>query len=711
MKLLKANINNFRLLKNLSLDFSVSKERPLTVIRAANETGKTTCLNALTWCLYGSESLPNKGNYVLYPSDENNTVNREVEISVEIEFEFEHLIRIRADQIDSVKSIYRMRRACIEKPPTQGKVNRSFEQVDLWEITEHGTKRVLDSEVSSIIQKALPESLKDVYFTDGDRAMSFIEAGATQGVKRRRVTNAIEALLGLSVLDNTVRHLNTIVNRFSREIDSKDYKIELEKLNDRIAWDEEELAEHQEIADEASLSLVELNKQIKIKDKEVEEALKLGDKEKLVNRKNKLISDISRTESALGESYKRLLAVISSDHLSQAMVGKHIEKAKIILNKMNAVRQLPQVSIPILEELLDRDECFCGADLRESIEDGIKRREEIKKTIKDSHDSDKVQKALTDLFYSVRSVDSDGAAEVWLDSYADTFNAIQHHAKMQGDFQNELEGIEETIAKIDDTQLQKYREQLDNLKRSMYQQIAKQSTSSSKVEGLKIRLSEARVDLNKVKSKMGKKGNSTVNWDVAESCKKVFESVIEVLRQEELKKVSSEMNRIFLSMIGADTDNPEFGLIQEAALTEEFDIVVYGPNKRLLNPDQDLNGASRRAITLAFILALTKVSEVEAPNIIDTPLGMMSGFVKQSVLLRAIEEGSQVILFLTHDEIRGVEVIIDKYADVVFTVTNPLHYPKMLANKPAEGVKGVIRCECNHREFCSVCERKDVEVA
>ena len=33
----------------------------------------------------------------------------------------------------------------------------------------------------------------------GDSAMSFIEAAATRGVKRKRVSDAIEALLGLDV--------------------------------------------------------------------------------------------------------------------------------------------------------------------------------------------------------------------------------------------------------------------------------------------------------------------------------------------------------------------------------------------------------------------------------------------------------------------------------------------------------------------------------
>ncbi|WP_410254047.1 ATP-binding protein [Sodalinema sp.] len=57
MKLISAEISNFRLLKSLKLDFSCDKEKPLTVIRAANETGKTTCQTALIWCLYGSKAL------------------------------------------------------------------------------------------------------------------------------------------------------------------------------------------------------------------------------------------------------------------------------------------------------------------------------------------------------------------------------------------------------------------------------------------------------------------------------------------------------------------------------------------------------------------------------------------------------------------------------------------------------------------------------
>ncbi|WP_420229122.1 hypothetical protein ACOBWA_09005 [Psychrobacter sp. ER1] len=160
-------------------------------------------------------------------------------------------------------------------------------------------------------------------------------------------------------------------------------------------------------------------------------------------------------------------------------------------------------------------------------------------------------------------------------------------------------------------------------------------------------------------------------------------------------------------MAGSSADNNDFSSITKAELSSNYEILVYGMNGQKINPDQDLNGASRRAITLAFILALTKISQVEAPNVIDTPLGMMSGYVKQSVLRQMVKEGSQIILFLTHDEINGVEPLIDRYAGAVYTLTNPAHYPKILKNKPLTENGSILRCDCNHHESCSVCERNN----
>ncbi len=182
-------------------------------------------------------------------------------------------------------------------------------------------------------------------------------------------------------------------------------------------------------------------------------------------------------------------------------------------------------------------------------------------------------------------------------------------------------------------------------------------------------------------------------------------NALETMRTRELQKVSKHMNAIFLNMIGADAS--QRSIITRAEITPDFRIVVYGQYEQPLDPSQDLNGASRRALTIAFILALTKVSEVEAPNVIDTPLGMASGYVKTAILQFAAQQSSQLILFLTHDEIKGCEDILDRYAGRVHTFTNPAHYPKILINEPSVSDTRVVLCGCDHRQHCKICERRE----
>ena len=199
--------------------------------------------------------------------------------------------------------------------------------------------------------------------------------------------------------------------------------------------------------------------------------------------------------------------------------------------------------------------------------------------------------------------------------------------------------------------------------------MSKQSAIETQLVGLQREHNDLKIQSKRLLREQKKGARILAELEVTQDVTRVLQSALERITDEELQKVSELMNSIFLEMIGAD---PEQGaIIQHAEISRQFDIIVYGPNSRTLDPDRDLNGASRRALTLAFILALTKISEVEAPNVIDTPLGMTSGYVKRSILRTAIQRSAQLILFLTHDEIAGCEDIIDEEAGIVYTLTNP----------------------------------------
>lgn len=67
-----------------------------------------------------------------------------------------------------------------------------------------GTKR--EDHPDNRLRIELPPELREIFFTDGDRALSFIEADSMT-IKRKRVESAIKALLGLSILEEASKHI------------------------------------------------------------------------------------------------------------------------------------------------------------------------------------------------------------------------------------------------------------------------------------------------------------------------------------------------------------------------------------------------------------------------------------------------------------------------------------------------------------------------
>ena len=136
---------------------------------------------------------------------------------------------------------------------------------------------------------------------------------------------------------------------------------------------------------------------------------------------------------------------------------------------------------------------------------------------------------------------------------------------------------------------------------------------------------------------------------------------------------------------------------------------------RTLDVVTDLNGASKRALTLSLIWALMEVAEREAPRIIDTPLGMTSGAVKHRMveLLTSPVDGIglpyQVVLFMTRSEIRDIEELIQQRAGAVTTLTCSKDYPVDLVHHWGTSYPVVRTCPCDHTQICRLCERRNDE--
>ncbi len=701
MKLISAKFKNFRLLRDLRLDFSTSDDKKLTVIRASNESGKTTILNALQWALYGDDALPNKGReYRLFPIDWDMLEGRAIPISVQVDFEKP------ASELNRNKTNrYRLIRSVEEAADSP----RQNLKIELFELTETGADPINPPE-AWVEREFLPPNLREVFFTDGDRALNFIESDSLSD-KRKQVQDAIRSLLGLDVIESALDHLKKTIselNRDSKNIGSDTELIqivtELEELDKKV-----ELLENER--DDAKLQFDAVNQSLAEIDKNIEEALVKGDQEEL-NRKLKKaeteLNGIRNREEKLVSEHSQLFR---NPPLFRDMLALVLEQSFEKLNELRDQGKLPSPTIPVLAERLTGVTCICGESLDQHSSDGSRRREHIERLITESRKADELQKCLTDLYYGSLVLNPKDVThdQHWVAEYNRI--SIRHdELEMQRvELEKDLASLEVQLNSIRDTDIQE-------LRSTKQDYIARRDCLNDtrieherELERLKERHRSLTATHNNLITKQRRGTRILAKLDATRDISKILQNSYDRITNKELQKVSQLMNTLFLEMIGADAE--QGAIIQKAEISKDFDILVYGPNERALNPDRDLNGASRRALTLAFILALTNVSEVAAPNVIDTPLGMMDGFVKRSVLKTAVQESSQLILFLTRSEIKDCEDIIADKAGCVITITNSAHYPNILVNDPHINEPQALRCECKDLGECKICKRRtDVEV-
>ena len=705
MKIIRARFENFRLLRDLEVNFSIDPDRKLTVIRAENESGKTTMLTGLQWGLYGDIALPGKANdFRLHPIDWEGSGDS-VTVSVEIDLELVHFRPTRSGEIPQRRT-YRIIRTARETPMGNS-WERTPSELRMFHLEEKGAVTVQFPE--RLIAEEWPPELREVFFTDGDRALNFIEADTTS--KRDRVQKAIRSLLALEVIESAQNH----VQKTARSVNGKAKNLggdsQLEGVASRLNQIVEEIDSHTETVADAKNQLEELSIRLNETRKNIDNALVKGDKAKLKNDLAQARASLKRIEEDRKKTATEHSNTLRSFELSRDLLIVSLEESLAMLDALRAQGDFPKTAIPVLVDRLNAMECICGASLASEDPEGQHKRTHIENLIEQTRKSDELQTILTELYFASSNLQletSDG--ERWIDQstrVVDKRDELEHAKVAVGE---RISGLIAQIDQLDDVDIEGLRSHERQLASMISGQRDRRVRSETQLEVLQRNRTKLMELERKLLRREERGARIIAEQNVVNDIQQALSRAYQRMAKEELAKVSSLMNKFFLDMIGADPDYRS--IVRKAGINDRFDILVYGSMDRPLDPDRDLNGAARRALTLAFILALTKVSEAEAPNVIDTPLGMMSGYVKRAVLTNAIQESSQLVLFLTRSEISDCEDILDRNAGQVMTLTNPAHYPIMLENEPNTGVATIVRCDCNHRQECRICKRRrDVEVA
>ncbi|MFI8965328.1 AAA family ATPase [Streptomyces sp. NPDC053493] len=695
MRIQRIRVHNFKLLKDVDIQLSIDPAKPLTVIRAENGSGKTSLHYAIIWGLYGMDALKS----VASPTDirlSSKATPAGSPVFIEVVLDF-HI----TDEAGTVH--YRLTRHVQETPQVAGSVERGREVVKLSKLTASGDEDLDQPE--SWLQQWLPKRLVDIFFTNGDDVQKFITGKQEARVRQEKVHLAIESLLGIRQLRTAVLDIEAVQAVLDRKA-ARDAGGKLEKVTGELEKLELALKEIDEDYEKHAVRLANIERDQARKARELESIRGIGDLDAINQEIQGLNEDLASVEGYQQRNLDRMKGLLRSEALSWTLAGAPLRQALTRLDELKDLRKIPKTSTQILEDRLELGICICG----ERLDPGSTHRDEVSKLLAEQQDRDAIAERLTELRYgarALRSLNRQDFAEVRAEVLGD-------YAKLAESVRSKttaLHAVKERRSLIDDARVRELTEELTELDR-------KKSDVNFKLGNLDTRRGTAQYDCDqKREEKRNAERNAGISRDLAIrrdvglDLLSLARAVQGQLEGPYVERVSKRLDGMFKEIVGADNGDTT-GVITSTSITSNFDIVVSSQHGNSLDPDFEVNGASQRALTLAFVWSLMEVAGTVAPRFIDTPLGMVSGTTKER-MVEAItrppapdETPYQVVLLLTRSEIAGVEDILDERAGAFGTLSCSQHYPLDLVNKWAEDEPYSRNCGCSHREQCSICARR-----
>ncbi len=697
MRLLQVQIQNFKLLDDVTLDFSCDPKRPLTVVRAENGSGKTSILYALIWAFYGSSGLAEQqGDLRLTstaaPSGEPVTVQ----------------VRVRFDHTDEegISTSYQLIRTVTETPGDGDEFERSDDRYQLVKFTDAGHEDVPEG----LLTKLIPQRLQHVFFTNGDDVQKFI-SGKLSDQRQKLVHKTIKALLGLDSLRTAVDDLDACFTAIRRKT-AKESGEDLVAAEEAVSKTRAEMDKARGALDTAEIRLTRMEEMRDSDNKELTGLRGSGDLDDLNRRIAGLERDLEGAEVQRAEVTRQMVDLLRSEEASWCFLSPALTKGVELLNELRDRNVIPGTSIQVLVDRLEIGKCICGEDLGHATD----RRQSVEELLAEQQSVDENRQRLSRLSYLAGSSASEHAQRVEdNESFANQRRASLKKFTTVGDVikakNAELADLQERRKEIDQTRVQTLVGRIEEVERKIRGQSADIGEYRANLKGLEQRHAEQEEHFKKVAAAAKLNRSRLIEQSIANDLLTLARGTLSTLETDYVERVSERMQELFLEIVGSD---PSFdgAVFTGASISENYDIVIESVQGRTLDPDFELNGASQRALTLCFIWAVMQVADVTAPRIIDTPLGMVAGGVKTrlvDVISRPAlsdDPDFQVILLLTRSEIRDVEKLLDERAGVSQTLSCSKDYPADLVNDWDLDHPAVLKCTCNHRVACSICARR-----
>lgn len=618
MKLKKMILHNFRqFFGKQEIDLETSDKSNVIVIHGENGSGKTTILEAFSWCLYGKMDLTQSQNILNEKVFNDLPQGMSSDTKVVLLFEDRHKEYLVTRSIQ-VKNI--------------GNKQYHTPSEQTFEIKKDGTPI---SSPATTIDKILSKELKKYFFFDGERIDKLAKPESA-----KEIEDGIKNIMGIAVYEKGIKHLKEAKKILASELKAiipegevspyeeedkvhtelDEYKI---KLKNNIKRKEDKIIEKEKISEELK-SVEELEKNEKLKEEKENELQELNEAyAKLVDKEKSLISK---------EAYL-------------AISGDLIFEMNAFLEDKREKGELPSgIREQFIQDLIDQGKCICGTSLVEGDVHVEHLQSLLTKTVKKSVEDGFLKlNAFTDKSIDVAKQFEEKLSEIY-EQKTTVLEKIEKVTAKLSDITLEMkevakgsnsaelilkrESVEETIEELIE-KIGEYKGKIKDLESSL--ESIKRAIDQHQTQNRQINIAEKRIEL-------------------CQNAIYQMEDIYERLTSSVRKKLSEKVSSVFTSIVAG----------KDAKINHNFELEITKEVNGEMKKTPTSTGENQVA-SLAFISSLVNLAKEwdeggksniftgagTYPVVMDSPFGTLDNTNRDLISKYVQSLAPQVIVFVS----------------------------------------------------------------
>lgn len=649
MKLISLELKDFRQYYGTqSINFGSESEKNITIILGENGEGKTGIFRSVIFSLFGEITLSGENDSLRRNRKKNTELIHLVNINKleeEKDNPVEAYVKIKFSHREKV---YEIKRSITEMMELDGNIiGEDTTEVEMIITDEDGNvspdKIINDNDVQLELSKIIDKKLKDFFFFDGEKIESLSKPNKQT---REEVKLGIIRLLQIDSITKSIEVLKSLERKLQEKINKNTINTrliskrqELEKLLDEeentikeIDDLENELIECEEYISSIETKLAENNdikKQYEIRDNKNNE----------LSGKRELLLQLNQTAKVLIKPQGSNLLL--EDYI--ITVKNFIEQDSI------SGEYSSQISIQLIDELLNNKTCICG----ETIDENSIRYDRIIE-LRKKYKKSELNNFMTNFKYKINE---------YYDIKGNFNKYMEELLTQRADIEEQIELLKKEINDIDEDIKERSRNQenLKALEETLQKYRGKIKEIENKKSGKEYKCRELGETIKEVKKEIEKheKQEQILNKDfkrkeIVVKLKENFNNILNCYSEEMRIKISQEATSIFKKIISVK----DKGMIKNIEINENYEIKVLGWNDSVLTAD--ISAGQRQIVSLAFVIALAKVAsgsniEMGVPLFMDTPFGRISGTNRDNLINCIPDLTKQWILLMTDTEFTRAE--------------------------------------------------------